>query len=286
MSEKPVLGFELSAGLDGKYDSLRERIRGYGRAAVAFSGGVDSSFLCAVARAVLGDGAAAITVVSPMLPRSELDDARAVSSSVGIRHVLVEEGSIDAGVAANPADRCYHCKKLEFGVVIRAAAELGIGIVMDGSNADDASDYRPGSRAVAELGVVSPLKETGLGKAEIRELSRRLGLKTWDKPAFACLASRIPYGEPIPVEALRRVEDAEGYLRGIGFRQFRVRSHGSIARIEVEPGERAKFFDTDSMDRISKKLKEFGFLYVSLELEGYRTGSLNRELTRGEIRHG
>ncbi|MDR0400382.1 MAG: ATP-dependent sacrificial sulfur transferase LarE, partial [Treponema sp.] len=181
--------------LDEKYRRLLALIAARGSAAVAFSGGVDSSFLCHAAAAALGPHAAAITIVSPMLPKSELDCAARIARQVGIEHILVEEGEIDEEVAANPRERCYFCKKLEFRGIIAAAKERGIGTVLDGSNLDDLGDYRPGLKALEELGVMSPLREAGMTKADIRELSRRFDLPTWDKPAFACLASRIPYGE-------------------------------------------------------------------------------------------
>jgi uncharacterized protein len=239
---------------------------------------VDSSFLCYAAKEALGDRAAAITVVSPMLPKSELDCARLVSARLGIRHFFVEENEIDGEVAANPRERCYFCKKIEFAAIREEAGKHGISTVLDGSNLDDLGDYRPGLRALAELGICSPLREAEFSKAEIRELSRRFGLATWDKPAFACLASRIPYGERIDREKLSRVERAEDLLREAGFRQLRVRSHGDIARIEVAPQERRRFFDEALLDSLSQKIKSCGFLYAALELEGYAQGNLNRTL--------
>jgi uncharacterized protein len=268
----------IVAEIDRKYRGLLARIAGLGSAAVAFSGGVDSSFLCAACCEALGDKAAAITVASPMLPQSELGAAQETAAAIGIAHVLVREDEIDEEVAANPKDRCYHCKKLEFGAIIKAAKERGMAAVLDGSNVDDEGDYRPGLRALAELQVLSPLREAGLTKAEVRELSRRLGLRTWDKPAFACLASRVPYGERITAGKLRAIEKAEDALRGEGFRQFRVRRHGDVARIEVAPEERRRFFDEALLDRVSRAIKACGFLYVAFELEGYRAGSLNRAL--------
>jgi uncharacterized protein len=264
--------------LTEKYRRLVECIAARGSVAVAFSGGVDSSFLCRAAKDALGDKAVAITIVSPMLPKSEIDSAREVARQVGIQHVLVEEGEIEEDVAANPRERCYFCKKREFGRIIEAAKERGCNTVLDGSNVDDLGDYRPGIRALEELGVASPLREAGLSKADIRALSRRLGLPTWDKPAFACLASRIPYGERIDRDKLGRIEKAEDYLRSLGFRQFRVRSHGDIARIEAAPEERRRFFDETALDDISRTLKSFGFLYVAFELEGYVMGSMNKVL--------
>ncbi|MDR0450935.1 MAG: ATP-dependent sacrificial sulfur transferase LarE [Treponema sp.] len=273
--DQPAGGNRL---IDEKYKRLTGLISSLGKAAVAFSGGVDSSFLCHAAVAALGKKALAITIVSPMLPKSEIDCARDIARRLGIEHVLIEESEIDGQVAANPKDRCYHCKKLEFGGIIEAAGKRGISAVLDGSNMDDLGDYRPGLKALEELGVISPLREAGLGKEEIRELSRRFGLPTWDKPAFACLASRIPYGERIDREKLSRVEKAEDYLKARGFRQFRVRSHGDIARIEAAREERSKFFSEELLDQVSAAFKSFGFLYAAFELEGYRMGSLNRVL--------
>ena len=269
--------------LSEKYRRLVEYIAARGSVAVAFSGGVDSSFLCRAARDALGDRAVAITIVSPMLPKSEIDCAGEVARQVGIVHILIEENEIEADVAANPRERCYFCKKREFGRIIEAAHERGCASVLDGSNVDDLGDYRPGLRALEELGVASPLREAGLTKADIRELSRRMGLPTWDKPAFACLASRIPYGERIDSAKLSRIEKAEDHLRSLGFRQFRVRSHGDIARIEAAREERWRFFDEAALDDISRKLKTFGFLYVAFELEGYVMGSMNKPLQQNRV---
>jgi uncharacterized protein len=266
--------------LDEKYEALLALIAAQGSAAVAFSGGVDSSFLCYAAKAALGPKAAAITIVSPMLPKSEIDCARDIAARVGIEHILIEESWIDEEVAANSKERCYYCKKIEFGSILAAAKERGINSVLDGSNLDDLGDYRPGLKALEELRIVSPLREARLSKAEIRELSRRFNLPTWNKPAFACLASRIPYGERINTEKLTRIEKAEEALRDFGFRQLRVRSHQNIARIEVAPGERRRFFDENILDRISCSLKSFGFVYVAFELEGYLMGNMNREIEK------
>ena len=267
---------------DEKYQKLAALIREYGSAAVAFSGGVDSSFLCAAAFDALGDKAIAVTIVSPMLPQREIDDAKRVAQAVGIEHVLLQSGGIEDDVAPNSAVRCYHCKKHEFGAIIEYAKTRGIAAVLDGTNADDEGDYRPGMRAIAELGVLSPLRKAGLCKAEIRALSKARALSTWDKPAFACLASRIPYGEPIDEEKLAQIERAEAALMDAGFRQVRVRRHsiqgGALARIEVAPEERRRFFDEAALDSISRTLKSCGFLYVAFELEGYAMGSMNRPI--------
>jgi uncharacterized protein len=262
--------------IEEKYEALLRLIAAQGSVAVAFSGGVDSSFLCHAAVAALGDRALAVTVVSPMLPQSEINGASDFAAKVGIKHILIEETEIDEEVAANPKERCYFCKKIEFGNILRAAKEQGINTVLDGSNIDDLVDYRPGLKALEELRILSPLREVSFTKGEIRELSRRFNLPTWDKPAFACLASRIPYGERIDKEKLSRVENAENALRSFGFRQFRVRSHDRIARIEVAPEERRLFFDEKVLDSISQTFKSYGFLYVAFELEGYAMGNMNR----------
>jgi pyridinium-3,5-biscarboxylic acid mononucleotide sulfurtransferase len=270
-------------GIDGAYENLCMTIRGMRKVAVAYSGGMDSSFLCRVSHDVLGDNAIAITVVSPMLPMSELQEAKRLTAAIGIRHALLRQETIDPSVAENPAHRCYLCKKIVFSVIMNAAAETGITHVLDGSNLDDLSDYRPGLKALAELGIHSPLRDAGLCKADIRALSRRLGMTTWDKPASACLASRVPYGEKITSEKLGRIDEAESYLRGMGLRQVRVRSHQELARIEAAPDERVKLCNPLVMDDVSTRLRSLGFLYVCLELQGYEAGSMNRTIeTKGE----
>jgi uncharacterized protein len=279
-AKNEFLECDVSLLVDEKYKRLVEIIKKTGSACVAFSGGVDSSFLCYATADALGKNALAVTIVSPMIPDSEIACAKKVSSLIGITHIIIEDDEIDECVAENPHDRCYHCKKIEFGTIAKAAAAHGIHTVFDGTNIDDEGDYRPGLKALAELKIVSPLREAGLCKDEIRELSRRFDLPTWDKPAFACLASRFPYGERIDKEKLERIEMAEDFLREAGFRQFRVRSHGDIARIEVAPEERRRFFDEAALDRISAELKKIGFLYVAFELEGYKMGSLNKALEK------
>jgi uncharacterized protein len=268
----------IASETEEKYQRLLRRIAETGGAAVAFSGGVDSSFLCHAAAAALGGRAIAVTVVSPMLPASEIEAAVDIARRVGIEHITIEERAIEDDVAQNTKERCYHCKKREFAAIQQAARGRGIAAVLDGSNIDDLGDYRPGLRALAELGIQSPLREAGLTKQEIRDLSRRFNLPTWDKPAFACLASRIPYGETITAEKLSRVEKAEAALRNFGFRQFRVRSHGDIARIEAAPEERKRFFSEAALDALSAQIKAAGFLYAAFELEGYRMGSMNRAI--------
>jgi uncharacterized protein len=265
-----------------KYDELRTLIHSYGRAVVAFSGGVDSTFLSKVCFDVLGKDSAAITLVSLMNAKREIEESKKIARLIGIRHYLVNDDYIDEEVWLNPPDRCYHCKKTEFSLIKKKAAELGIEKVLDGSNYDDLSDYRPGLNALKEIGIISPLREAGFTKTEIRELSKSMGLPTWNKPSYACLASRIPYGEKITKEKLERIEKAEEYIRKLGFIQFRVRNHGDTARIEISPDERSKIFNTELMDDISKRLKSLGYIYVAMELEGYKSGNLNRALKKSK----
>ena len=262
-----------------KLDRLKALLEGYGRVAVAFSGGVDSSFLLQTAYDVLGDGALAVTAAPLFVPPRELKEAADFCAERGIRQIVIpgEELNIDA-FRHNPPDRCYHCKHTIFGKILEAAAENGIQTVAEGSNTDDTGDYRPGMRAIRELGVASPLLEAGLGKADIRALSRERGLPTWGKPSFACLASRFVYGETITDEKLRMVDRAEQLLLDLGFRQFRVRIHGTLARIEVLPEDFEKIMQPSVRDRVSAALKAEGFSYVTLDLAGYRTGSMNEVL--------
>lgn len=262
-----------------KLKKLRENIRSMSSLAVAFSGGVDSTFLLKVAHDVLGPQAQAVTATSCTYPERELADAKAFTASIGVEHIVIRSEELDiAGFAENPKDRCYFCKKELFTKVFEIAKERGIAYVADGSNADDTGDYRPGMRAMRELGAVSPLLDAGLTKREIRLLSKEMGLPTWDKPSFACLSSRVPYGEKITPEKLNMIDRAETFLLGLGFRQVRVRHHGNIARIEVGGEERAKFLEDGVMDQTYMALKEIGYAYVTMDLKGYRTGSMNEVL--------
>ena len=254
--------------------------------AVAFSGGVDSTFLLKVAHDVLGDNAIAVTARSSTYPEREFKEAVNFAAQNNIEHVVIvsEELEIE-GFSENPVDRCYFCKRELFSKIAGIAKEKGIKFVADGSNVDDLGDYRPGLKAVAELGVVSPLREAGMTKEDIRALSKEMGLATWDKPAFACLSSRFPYGQKITKEKLEMVDKAEQYLLDLGFKQVRVRHHGDVARIEVAAHERRKFFDEQLMDRISGEFKKIGFTYTALDLKGYRTGSMNETLGDISRRH-
>ncbi|MCH3964393.1 MAG: ATP-dependent sacrificial sulfur transferase LarE [Clostridium sp.] len=265
--------------MDNKLEALKKNIRNLGSAAVAFSGGVDSTFLLKVAHDVLGDNVIAVTATSSTYPKRELNEAKRYAKSIGARHIIIESEELDIkGYAQNPVNRCYYCKKELFSKLKNVARENEIDYVLDGSNLDDTGDYRPGMEAAKELGVVSPLKEAELTKDDIRKFSKELGLPTWNKPSFACLSSRFPYGNEINSRKLKMVEDAEQFLLDLGFRQVRVRHHGQIARIEVSPEERSRFFDLDLMDKVGNRLKEIGFTYVTLDILGYKTGSMNAVL--------
>lgn len=253
-------------------------------AIVAFSGGADSAFLASVAYEVLGPRALAITGVSPSVPHREVLGARELAQQIGIPHEVIETRELDdPDYVKNGPDRCFHCKHELYQLLDRIARQRGYAWVLDGCNLDDAGDYRPGRKAAEELNVRSPLLEAGLAKAEIRDLSRQRGLPTWDKPAMACLASRIPYGTPVTVETLDRIEQAEEYLRSLGVRQVRVRHHvlpggGTLARIESDDAGASIVMSRRA--EVAGRLKEMGYLYVTLDLAGYRTGSLNEALRR------
>jgi uncharacterized protein len=250
----------------------------YGSALVAFSGGVDSSLALAVAARALPKGKVlAVTSNNETYLPSELDLARDLTTSLGVEHLVINTRELDdPNYASNPKNRCYFCKSTLYSDLSRIAGERGYGCVVDGANADDEGDYRPGRKAAKELGVVSPLSMAGVGKAEVRELAKHLGLPSWDKPALACLSSRFPYGQEITPEKLSQVARAEEFLRKEGFRQVRVRHHGEIARLEVGPEEMERAFAL--REEISAELKEAGFLYVALDLSGYESGSLNAAL--------
>lgn len=265
--------------LHTKYNALRSRLQELGSLAVAFSGGVDSTFLLQVAHDVLGNRALAVTAAPPFVPVREQKEATDFCREAGIRQIVIPAEALDLdGIRPNPPDRCYHCKRMIFGRIIEAAKEAGIPCVAEGSNTDDTGDYRPGMRAIRELGVLSPLLDAGLSKADIRLLSKELALPTWDKPSFACLASRFVYGEAITDERLAMVDRAEQLLLGLGFRQFRVRIHGDLARIEILPEEFDRIMTPEVRGQITAALKEYGFSYVTLDLSGYRTGSMNEVL--------
>jgi pyridinium-3,5-biscarboxylic acid mononucleotide sulfurtransferase len=257
--------------------ALKTLIQSYESVLIAFSGGVDSTLVAKVAAIQLGDRALAVTADSPSMPRGELEDARRIASEVGVRHRVVETMELEnPEYLANASNRCYFCKDELMEVLAEVQKEEGLAVILDGTNADDLEGHRPGFRAMKEHGSRSPLAELKITKMNVRKLAARLGLSVAEKPAMACLSSRIEYGQPITVESLTRVGEAEAYIKSlINVRELRVRVHGSVARIEVGRDERQLFFDEKLMDQIHTKLRELGFAYVALDLQGYRSGSLN-----------
>jgi uncharacterized protein len=264
-----------------KLESLKTIIKNTGGAVVAFSGGVDSTFLLKVAYDVLGDKVLAVTANSETYPKRELEEAKAFAESLGIRHIVIETLELEiAGFADNPPDRCFYCKHELFSKLTEIAKANGIEYVFDGSNYDDRNDHRPGMRAAKELGVVSPLKQAEMTKDDIREVSREFGLSTWNKPSFACLSSRFPYGTKITPEKLTVIGEAEDFIRDLGFKELRVRHHDNIARIEIGKADLERMIAY--ADQIVEKVKSLGFLYVTLDLAGYKTGSMNYTLSEDE----
>jgi len=257
---------------EGIYDRLLERLRGFKTVSVAFSGGADSALLLAAARDTLGDRVLALTAVAPYMVRQEVADALALAGELGVRHQLVELPMAE-GMDDNPPERCYLCKRALYGQLIAVAQAEGFAPVLDGSNVDDLQDYRPGLRALGELGIRSPFLECGIGKAEVRRLAKALGLPTWRKPTNTCLLTRMPFGRKVTMETLQRIEEAERLLLARGYDWVRVRCHGELARIEVAAGSRARLLD--EADAIIAGLEALGFRYVTLDLRGYQLGSMN-----------
>lgn len=262
-----------------KLKKLRETLSGIDKAIVAFSGGVDSAFLLNIAHDVMGDRVTAITSESPIHPSIDLEDAKKIAAQIGVKHLIIRTREMaKEDFLENPPHRCYICKLTIFSAIQQIASTQGIHVILDGSNSDDDDDYRPGMQALKELGIRSPLKEVGLTKEEIRQLSQRLHLHTWDKPAMACLASRIPYGSRITIDKLKRIDKAENYLRDQGFKEVRVRDHEGLARIEVSPNRIGLLIKTSTLEPLVRTLKSYGYQYVTIDMEGYRTGSLNEAI--------
>ncbi len=264
-----------------KYEHLQDILMDMKDVLVAFSGGTDSTFLLKVAKNVLKEKVLAVTALSETMPEYEKDDALNFAREFNVKHLCINSEELkEPDFVKNPKDKCYICKKLRFGELVRMATVEGIAWVADGENEDDKQDYRPGSIAAKELGVRSPLREAGLTKAQIRFISKELDLPTWNKPSCACLASRIPYYQPITAQKLRQVDEAETFIRKINlFRQVRVRHEGDTARIEVSTEDIHKFMGNRIRKQICNKFKSLGFKFIALDLEGYSTGSLNRTIT-------
>ncbi len=271
---------KMNSSVEEKHQRLKAIFKEMGKVLVAFSGGVDSTLLLKVAQDTLGNkNVLAVTALSPLYPERELQGVKKLVQALGARHRLIHSNELEIpGFSKNPPNRCYYCKSKLFGELVDLAKEETIPAVVEGSTLDDDQDHRPGKKAAQELGIRSPLKEMGFTKAEVRELSKALGLPTWDKPSFACLASRFPYGEEITDEGLKRVDQAEDFLFGLGFKQVRVRHYGDLARIEILNEEMARLMNGSLREKVVDRLKGIGYRYVTLDLQGFRSGSMNEVL--------
>jgi len=270
----------MDQSVEEKFARLKGIFRSMGRVVVAYSGGVDSTLLLRVAKESLGEEhVIAVTALSPLFPERELTGAKKMAQEMGLKHILIESNELEIeGFSKNPLNRCYFCKKELFEEMQNLARKEAISFVVEGSTLDDEMDHRPGRRAIQELGIRSPLQEARFTKEDVRELSRTLGLPTWDKPSFACLASRFPYGEEITPEGLRMVDEAENFLFSLGFKQVRVRHYQSLARIEVYPEEMSRLMNGSLREKVVNCLKKIGYRYVTLDLQGFRSGSMNEVL--------
>ena len=270
----------MDQSVEEKFARLKEILGSMEGVVVAYSGGVDSTLLLRVAKESLGEEhVIAVTARSPLYPERELAGAKRVAQEMGVKHILIESNELEIeGFSRNPSNRCYFCKKELFEKIQNLAQKEAMSFVVEGSTLDDEKDHRPGKRAIQELGIRSPLQEARFTKKDVRELSRTLGLPTWEKPSFACLASRFPYGEEITPEGLRMVDEAEDFLFGLGFKQVRVRHYQSLARIEVYPEEMNRLMNASLREKVVNRLKEIGYRYVTLDLQGFRSGSMNEVL--------
>jgi len=270
----------MSLELETKTQKLKEIFQSMGKVLVAFSGGVDSTLLLKVAQDTIGNkNVLAVTALSPLYPERELAGVKKLIQTLEAKHRLIQSNELEIpGFSKNPTNRCYYCKSKLFKELLDLAKEEAIPLVVEGSTLDDDKDHRPGRLAIQELGIRSPLKEASFTKMEVRELSRALGLPTWDKPSFACLASRFPYGEEITEQRLRMVGEAEDFLFGLGFKQVRVRHYGDLARIEILKEEMERLMNGSLREKVVKRLREIGYTYVTLDLQGFRSGSMNEVL--------
>lgn len=263
-----------------KYQELLQYLKGKGKVMIAFSGGVDSTFLLKAAKDALGDEVKAVTIKSPYIPNWEVEEALEFVKELGVQHELVEVKVIADSITNNPKDRCYLCKTFIFSQIIEKAHREGYNFVCDGTNFDDTKDYRPGMVALKELGVISPLLDCGYTKEAIRKQSKVLGLPTWNKPPYACLMTRLPYDTQVNIEDLRKIEAAEKYMMSLGFKAVRVRHHGDLARIEVDPSARKNLFSEKLLDEIGTEVKKLGYAYVTIDAIGYKMGSFNEQMLK------
>ncbi|MFO7889532.1 MAG: ATP-dependent sacrificial sulfur transferase LarE [bacterium] len=269
--------------VEKKYNELQKILRSLHSAVIAFSGGVDSTFLLWVAKKIFKENITAVTFKSEIIPQSEIEDAKSLTVEFGVKHIIIDSDILDhKPFISNDKERCYYCKKFIFSGLSKIAESHNLKYIIEGSNADDVHDYRPGRKVLLEMNIQSPLAQAGLTKKEIRKLSRKIGLSTWNKPALACLATRIPYGIPITVNKISRINKCEQFLLELGFKQVRVRDHDSIARIEIPNPDLPELLKIKNSSAVVKKFKDQGFNYICADLEGYRSGSMNEVIKNGQ----